>query len=127
MKATMLTAGAVISGSVVLEVVQRGEFVPQDLDIYVTSVNMATVLVFLQEQGYAVGILVPGAIKNRYPKSPVTLTLRNHDGEKIGDDRTACHTCNSQNSHPTSYCHLNTVCHILVYSTCCRIQLSRDN
>ena len=33
MKATMLTAGTVISGSVVLEVVQRGEFVPQDLDI----------------------------------------------------------------------------------------------
>ena len=83
MKAIMLTTGAVISGSAALAVLQGGEFIPQDLDIYVTSKNMAAVLVFLQEQNYAVVIPVPGAKKNVYPKSSVTLTLRNDIREKI--------------------------------------------
>ena len=83
LKATMLTTGAVILGSVALVVLQGGEFVPQDLDIYVTSESMAMVLVFLQEQGYAVQIPAPVARKNSYPKTSVKLTFQNDTGEKI--------------------------------------------
>jgi len=53
MRAIMVTTGAVISRSVALAVLQAGEFVPQDLDIYVTSTNLAVLLVFLNEQGYS--------------------------------------------------------------------------
>ena len=53
MQAVMVTTGAVISGSVALAVPQAGEFVPQDLDMYVTLTNLAVLLVFLNEQGYS--------------------------------------------------------------------------
>ena len=86
MQAVMVTTGAVISGSAALAVLNAGEFVPQDLDIYVTSKNTATVLVFLLEQGYSVQI--PRAAHNtttdNYTKSTsVTLTLKNEAGDKI--------------------------------------------
>ena len=83
MKAVMITTGAVISGSVALAVLLGGEFVAQDLDIYVVAEHMGTVLVFLEEQGYKVIIPSPNAKKNGCPTSTVTLTLKNNAGEKI--------------------------------------------
>lgn len=83
MQAVMLTTGAVISGSAALAILHAGEFVPQDLDIYVTSKNMATALVFLLEQGYSVQIPAHNTTINDYMKSTVTLTLKNEAGDKI--------------------------------------------
>ena len=82
-RAVMVTTGAVISGSVALAVLQAGEFVPQDLDIYVTSNNLATVLVFPNEQGYGVHIPAPSSTKKKYPTSTVVLTLKNKTGDRI--------------------------------------------
>jgi len=83
LQAVMLTMGAVISGSAALAVLQPGEFVLQDLDIYVTSKNLAMLIIFLNEQGYGVQIPVPGTPKSEYLKMTVTLTLKNNAGEKI--------------------------------------------
>jgi len=84
MRAVMLATGAVISGSAALAVLQIGEFVPQDLDIYVTSKNLAVVLVFLQEQGYKVQIPMSTADNTQnYTETSVMLTLQNDTGEKI--------------------------------------------
>jgi hypothetical protein len=83
MRAIMVTSGAVISGSAALAVLHTGKFIPQDLDIYVTSENLAAVLVFLQEQGYKVQIPELRATKNVYTDSTVTLTLKNKGGERI--------------------------------------------
>jgi hypothetical protein len=80
MRAVMLTTGAVISGSAALAVLHAGEFVPQDLDIYVTSKNMATVLVFLLEQRYSIQI---PAHNYDYTQSTVNVTLKNDAGDKI--------------------------------------------
>jgi hypothetical protein len=44
MRAVMLATGTVILGLAALAVLQIGEFIPQDLDIYVTSKNLAVVL-----------------------------------------------------------------------------------
>jgi hypothetical protein len=86
MRAVMLMTGAVISGSAALAVLHAGDFVPQDLDIFVTSKNTATVLVFLLEQGYS--IQIPPTARNTtfedYMKSTaLILTLKNESGEKI--------------------------------------------
>ena len=85
LQALMITTGAVISGSAVLAVLHTGDFVPQDLDIYVTSRNFATVLVFLNEQGYVVQIPPQDATIDNYTytKSSVKLTLKDHNGNKI--------------------------------------------
>ena len=82
-KAVMVTTGAVISGSAALAVLLEGEFVAQDLDIYVTGGHLGTVLVFLQEQGYNVTIPSPSTNKKNYPASTVALALENNTGEKI--------------------------------------------
>ena len=73
MKTIMTTTGAVISGSAALAVLQEEKFVPQDIDIYVTSKNIAAVLAFLLEQGYK---LVTKPTEKRHAKSTVTLSLR---------------------------------------------------
>lgn len=83
MRAVMLTTGAVISGSVALAVLQAGEFVPQDLNIYVTSTNLAVLLIFLNEQGYTVQMPKPTTTSDGYNRSTVTLTLKNDAGERI--------------------------------------------
>ena len=83
MQAVMQTTGAIISGSAALAVLHAGEFVPQDLDIYVTSKNMATVLVFLLEQGYSIQIPRHNTTINDYMKSTVILILKNDAGDKI--------------------------------------------
>jgi hypothetical protein len=46
LRAVMVATRVVISGSSASAVLKVGEFIPQDLDIYVTSHNFATVLVF---------------------------------------------------------------------------------
>ena len=79
MKAIMMTTGAVISGSAALAVLQEGKFVPQDIDIYVTSENIAAILAFLLEQGYK---LVTKTTEKRYATT-VTLSLKYNGGEKI--------------------------------------------
>jgi len=82
MRAVMMTTGAVLSGSAALAVLQGGKFVPQDLDIYVTSTNFAILLVFLNEQGY--NVQVPSPITTTsYSESTVILTLKNEAGAKI--------------------------------------------
>jgi len=83
LRAIMVTTGAMISGSAALAVLHTGKFVPQDLDIYVTSENFAAVLLFLQEQGYEVQMPEIGATKKVYGDSTVTLTLKNRGREKI--------------------------------------------
>ena len=83
LRGVMLTTGAVISGSAALAVLQPGEFVPQDLDIYVTSKNFATVVVFLKEQGYNVQIPTTDVHTSAYPKPNVILTHKNQTGDKI--------------------------------------------
>jgi hypothetical protein len=83
LRTVMVTTGAVISGSSALAVLKAGEFVPQDLDIYVTSDNFATVLVFFNEQEYNIQIPAPSSTKKKYPTSTVVLTLKNGTGEKI--------------------------------------------
>ena len=60
-----------------------GEFVPQDLDIYVTSDKIATILVFLNEQGYNIHLPPPSSTRKQYPTSTIVLTLKNRTGEKI--------------------------------------------
>jgi len=49
LQAVMLTMGAIISGSAALAVLQPGEFVLQDLDIYITSKNLAMLIIFLND------------------------------------------------------------------------------
>jgi len=85
LQALMITTGAVISGSAVLVVLHTGDFVPQDLDIYVTLRNFITILVFLNERGYVVQIPLQDAMINNYTymKSSVKLTLKDHKGNKI--------------------------------------------
>ena len=83
MQVVMLTAGAVISGSAALAVLHAGKFVPQDLDIYVTSKNMVTILVFLLEQRYSVQIPAHNSMINDYTKTTVNFTLKNDAGDKI--------------------------------------------
>jgi len=85
MQAVMLMTGAVISGSAALSVLHVGEFVPQDLDVYVTLKNMVTVLVYLEEQGYSVQIPLHNSTINGYMKLAIILTLpvKNDTGDKI--------------------------------------------
>ena len=83
MWAVMLTMGAVISGSAALSVLHVGEFVPQDLDVYVTLKNMVMVLVYLEEQGYSVQIPLHNSMINSYMKSTIILTRKNDTGDKI--------------------------------------------
>ena len=83
MQAVMLATGAVISGSAALAILHAGEFVPQDLDIYVPSKNMATALVFLLEQGYSVQIPAHNTTIHAYKKPAVILSLKNDAGEKL--------------------------------------------
>ena len=61
-----------------------GEFVPQDLDIYVNDRGMARILIFLTNHGYQIITPQPGhALKKKYPASKIILTLKRDDGEKI--------------------------------------------
>ena len=86
MQAVMLMTGAVISGSAALAVLHAGTFVPRDLDIYVTSKNMATMLVFLLEQCYSIQIPARNSTVNDYTKTTVNLTvltLKNDAGDQI--------------------------------------------
>ena len=63
-----MATGAVISGSTALAVLFGGEFVPQDLDIYVNDRGMARILIFLMNHGYQIVMPQPGhALKKKYP------------------------------------------------------------
>ena len=80
----MMATGAVISGSTALAVLFGGEFVPQDLDIYVNNRGMARILIFLMNNGYQIVMPRPGhALEKKYPASKIILTLKRDDGEKI--------------------------------------------
>ena len=85
LRAIMVATGAVISGSTALAVLLRGEFVPQDLDIYVNAKGFTAVLAFLMNHGYHVVISQPhyAAHKKNYPNSEYVLTLK-RDGELEG-------------------------------------------
>ena len=83
LRAIMWTTGAVISGSAALAILLRGEFVPQNLDICVTSDNVALVLVYLQDQGYKIQIPATSDPKPTYSKSTITLNLESGAGEKV--------------------------------------------
>jgi hypothetical protein len=83
MQAVMLTTGSVISGSAALAVSQAGEFVPQDLDIYVTLANLTVLIVFLNEQGYSIQLPPVTMTRSSYNKSTVALSFKNDAGEKI--------------------------------------------
>ena len=111
LRAVMLNTGAVISGSAALAVLQPGEFVPQDLDIYVTSKNLATVIVFLNEQGYDVQLPMPGTPKSEYPRTTIILTLKNNTGEKI--DLIA--TIEPHVVHPITQFHSTCVMNFITY------------
>ena len=50
----MMATGAMISGLTALAVLFGGEFVPQDLDIYVNNRGMARILIFLTNHGYQI-------------------------------------------------------------------------
>ena len=50
----MMATRAVISGSTALAVLFGGEFVPQDLDIYVNDRGMARILIFLTNHRYQI-------------------------------------------------------------------------
>ena len=80
----MMATGAMISGSMALAVLFGGEFVPQDLDIYVNNRGMARILIFLTNHGYQIVTLQPGhALEKKYPASKIILTLKRDNGEKI--------------------------------------------
>ena len=82
LQAIMAATGAVISGSTALAVLLGGEFVPQDLDIYVSAKGFAAMMVFLTDHGYQVVISRPRyAHKKRYTGSKNILTLK-RDGEE---------------------------------------------
>ena len=85
LRAIMVATGAVISGSTALAVLLRGEFIPQDLDIYVDAKGFTAILVFLTNHGYQVTTTRPHyAQKTKYPESKNVLTLkRDGKGEKI--------------------------------------------
>ena len=87
LRAIMVATGAVISGSTALAVLLRGEFVPQDLDIYVNAKGFTAVLAFLVNHGYRVVISESRphyAHKKKYPNSKYVLTLKSDgEGEKI--------------------------------------------
>lgn len=87
LRAAMVATGAVISGSTALAVLLKGEFVPQDLDIYVNAKGFAAMLAFLTNHGYQV--VMPQLhyahdLKKKYPNLKNVLTLkRDGKGEKI--------------------------------------------
>jgi hypothetical protein len=84
LQAILAATGAVISGSTALAVLVGGEFVPQDLDIYVNAKGFTTMLAFLLDHGYQVIPTPHYAHKKKYPNSKKNLTLkRNGEGEKI--------------------------------------------
>ena len=60
LRTIMMATGAVISGSTALAVLFGGEFVPQDLDIYVNDRGMARILIFLTNHGYQIVMPQPG-------------------------------------------------------------------
>jgi hypothetical protein len=89
LRATMAATGAVISGSTALAVLLRGEFVPQDLDIYVNAEGFTAMLMLLMDHGYQVVTPWPHyAHKEKYPGSKKVWTLL-REGEKIDLIRTA--------------------------------------
>ena len=81
LQAIMATTGAVISGSTALAILLGGEFVPQDLDIYVNTKGFTAILGFLMDHGYHMVIPYPH-YKKKYSNSKRILTLK-RDGEKI--------------------------------------------
>ena len=85
LRTIMVATGAVISGSTALAVLLGGEFVPQDLDIYVDAKGFNAMLVFLMNHRYQVVVPQPHyAHKKKYPDSKIVLTLkRDGEGEKI--------------------------------------------
>jgi hypothetical protein len=88
LRTVMVATGAVISGSTALAVLLGGEFVPQDLDIYVNDKGFDAILVFLINHGYQVVKARPyNALEKKYPESKTILTLK-RDGEKIDLIRT---------------------------------------
>ena len=90
LQATMVATRVVISGSTALAVLLGGEFVPQDLDIYVNAKGFPAMLEFLLNHGYQVVRPQPCyAHKNKYADSKNILTLkRDSEGEKIDLIRT---------------------------------------
>jgi hypothetical protein len=84
LRTIMVATGAVISGSTALAVLLRGEFVPQDLDIYVNEKGLAGILTFLTNHRYQIVTPRPRyAFEKKYPGSKIILTLKRDDGEKI--------------------------------------------
>ena len=81
LRAILASTGAVISGSTALAVLLGGEFIPQDLDIYVNAEKFNAMLAFLINHGYQVVTPRPGyEHKKRYADAKNILTLQ-HDGE----------------------------------------------
>ena len=80
----MMATGAVISGLTALAVLFGGEFVSQDLDIYVNDRGMARIIIFLTNHRYQIVTPRPGhALKKKYLASKIILTLKRDNGEKI--------------------------------------------
>ena len=85
LRSIMVSTRAVISGSTALAILLGGEFVPQDLDIYINAKGFAAMLVFLMDHGYqVVKLQLQYALEKEYPDSTIILTLKcNSEGEKI--------------------------------------------
>ena len=84
LRTIMMATGAVISGSTALAALFRGDFVPQDLDIYVNDKGLAGILIFLVNHGYRIVTPRPRyALEKKYPGSKIIVTLKHDDGEKI--------------------------------------------
>ena len=84
LRTIMMATGAVISGSTALAVLFRGDFVPQDLDIYVNDKGLAGIPIFLVNHGYRIVTPRPRyALEKKYPGSKIIVTLKHDDGEKI--------------------------------------------
>lgn len=92
LRAIMTATGAVISGSTALAVLLGGEFVPQDLDIYVNAKGFIAMLGFLTDHGYQVVMPQPHYAHRKDYHSKNILTLK-RDGEeqKIDLIRTEVH------------------------------------
>ena len=69
LRTIMMATGAVISGSTALVVLFGGEFIPQDLDIYVNDRGMARILIFLTNHGYQIVTPRPGHALNWLQRS----------------------------------------------------------
>ena len=92
LRAIMTDTRAVISGSTALAVLLGGEFVPQELDIYVNAKGFIAILGFLMDHGYQVVMPQPH-YAHRKDYHPTNILTLKRDGveEKIDLIRTEVH------------------------------------